>query len=105
MMKVRPSLLLQMHQLELGLLAQLLVERGERLVEQQHARALDQRARERDALALAAGELMRLALAETFELDQRQHLGDARRDLGLRQPSCLSPNATLPSTVRCGNSA
>ena len=72
-----------MHQLELGLAAQLLVERRERLVEQQHARPLDQRARERHPLALAAGELVRLAPLEAFELDQRQHLGDARRDLGL----------------------
>ena len=33
------------------------VERAERLVEQQHARVACERARERDALALAAGEL------------------------------------------------
>ena len=61
MTKVSPSLLLQLHQLELGLLAQLPVERRQRLVEQQHARPLDQRARQRHALALAAGKLMRLA--------------------------------------------
>ena len=54
--------LLQLHQLELRLVAQLLVERGERLVEQQHLRPLGERARERDALALAAGELVRLAV-------------------------------------------
>ena len=71
-----------MHQLELGFAAQLLVERRQRLVEQQHARPLDQRARERDALALAAGELMRLAALKAVELDQRQHLVDARGDLG-----------------------
>ena len=35
------------------------VERGERLVEQQHLRVARERARERDALALAAGELAR----------------------------------------------
>ena len=74
MTKVSAELALQVHQLELGLLAQLPVERRQRLVEQEHARPLDQRARERDALALAAGELMRLALAEALELDQRQHL-------------------------------
>ena len=51
-------------QLELHLLAQLQVERAERLVEQQHARAVDERARERDALLLAARELARLAAAE-----------------------------------------
>ena len=35
------------------------VERAERLVEQQHARVAGERARERDALALAAGQLCR----------------------------------------------
>ena len=52
---------LQLHQLELGFAAQLLVERRHRLVEQQHARALDQRARQRHALALAARQFVRLA--------------------------------------------
>ena len=54
--------LLDVEQLELRVLAQLLVERGQRLVEQQQLRPLHQRARQRDALALAAGELVRLAL-------------------------------------------
>ena len=48
-------------ELELHLLAQLEVERAERLVEQQHPRAVDERAGERDALALAARELDRPA--------------------------------------------
>lgn len=38
--------------------AQLAVERGERLVEQQHARLADEGPRERDPLGLAAGELV-----------------------------------------------
>ena len=58
------ELLLQVHQLELRFLAQLLVERAERLVEQQHLRPLGDRAGQRHALALAAGELVRLALGE-----------------------------------------
>ena len=49
-------------QLELRMLAQLAIERAQRLIEQQQLRPLDQRARQRHALALAAGELMRLAL-------------------------------------------
>ena len=57
------DLLLDVHDLELRLLAQLLVERAERLVEQQQLRLLGERAGERHALALAARELMRLALA------------------------------------------
>ena len=51
-------------QLELHLLAQLQVERAERLVEKQHLRLVDERARERDALLLAAGELARLPLLQ-----------------------------------------
>ncbi len=70
------ELALQFHQLELGLGAQLLVEGGQRFVEQQHARALDQRARQRHPLTLTAGELADAALAEALQLDQRQHLGD-----------------------------
>ena len=44
-------------QLDLHLLAQLEVERAERLVEEEHLRPVHDRARERDALSLAAGEL------------------------------------------------
>ena len=62
---------------ELHLLAQLQVERAERLVEQQHLRPVDDRARERDALALAAGELRGLAVAESGEPHQLEHLVDA----------------------------
>jgi hypothetical protein len=54
-MKVIFRLLLKIHQLELGFLAQLLVERSERLVEQQQLRPLGERAGKRHALALAAG--------------------------------------------------
>ena len=56
------------------LLAHPRVERAERLVEQQHARLQRQRARQRDALALAAGELRRVAAAEAVELDQVEQL-------------------------------
>ena len=85
------ELLLQAHQLEARALAQLAVERGQRLVEQQELGPLDQRAGQRHALALAARELRRLARAEPFEPHQGQRLGDARRDLGLGTPSRFSP--------------
>ena len=49
-------------ELDLHLLAKLQVERAERLVEQEHLRAVDERARERDPLPLAAGELDRLSV-------------------------------------------
>ena len=51
------ELLLQRFQLLLHLLAQLEVERAERLVEQQHLGLVDQRAGERHALPLAARKL------------------------------------------------
>ena len=80
MMKVSDELPLQFHQFELGLAAQLLVERRHGFVEQQHARPLDQGARQRHALALAARQFVRLAAAKIFELHQRQHVGDALCD-------------------------
>ncbi|MCY1229206.1 hypothetical protein D9M72_415630 [compost metagenome] len=81
--------LLQVHQFELGFLAQLLVERTERLVEEQHLRPLGKRAGERDALTLAAGKLVRLALGKLFELHQLQHLRDARSDIRFRHAVLL----------------
>jgi len=86
MTKLVPSLALQFHQLELGLGAQFLVERGHRLVEQQHARALDQRARQRHPLALAAGKLVDAPLAIALQAHQRQHLRDPLGELSF---ACL----------------
>ena len=63
------EVLLERLEEDLHLLAQLQVERAERLVEQQHLRVVHERARERDALALAAGELHRLAAAEPGQPD------------------------------------
>jgi hypothetical protein len=68
------DVLLDALELDLQLLAQAQVERAERLVEQQRARAVDERAGERDALLLAAGELARLALAEVAELHELERL-------------------------------
>ena len=65
-------------------LADFRVERAERLVEQQHGRAQDQRPGQRDALLLAAGELVRAALAELAELDQLERLLDAPVALAAR---------------------
>jgi hypothetical protein len=57
------------------------VERSERLVEQQDARVAGERPGERDALALAARQLARVALAEAGQLDQLEQLLDAAVDL------------------------
>jgi len=61
--------------------AQLGVEVGERLVEQQHAWLDDDRARERDALLLAARELMRHLPLVGGKSHQREHIGDGSDDL------------------------
>ena len=72
------ELLLQAHQFEARALAQLAVERGQRLVEQQELGPLDQRAGQRHALALAARELRRPALAVVAKPHLVQRLADAR---------------------------
>jgi len=53
-----PQAPLESLQLGAHRLSQLRVERGEGLVEQQHLRPADHRASDRDALALAPGELV-----------------------------------------------
>ena len=58
-------------------LAQLEVERAERFVEQQCAGVVHQRAGQRDALLLAAGELRGLALGEVGEPHDLEQLVDA----------------------------
>ena len=67
-----PDLLLDAFELELHLLAQLQVERAERLIEEQHLRVVHQGAGQRDPLLLAARHLRRLALLEADEVDQLQ---------------------------------
>ena len=90
--KVMPSARCRRLQLLLHLLAQLEVERAERLVEQQHLRLVDERAGERHALALAAGELAGLARAIAGELDQLQRLlGRLARARRWPTPLTISP--------------
>ena len=68
-----PELALQAFQLEAHQLAQLRVEVGERLIEEQQLRLHDERPREREALLLAARELGRLAVGKLVQLHRRQH--------------------------------
>ena len=70
----RAELVLDPLQLQLHLLAQLHVQRAERLVEQQRSRTVDERARERDALLLPARELARAPALQPFELDDAEDL-------------------------------
>src|SRR5262249_22910810 len=78
------EVLLQALEEELHLLAQLQVERAERLVEQQHLGPVDERPGERDALALAAGELHGLPAAEARQAHPVEHLLDPRLALAPR---------------------
>ena len=76
------DLALDLLELDLHLLAQLEVERAEGLVEQQHLGAVDEGAGERDALALAAGELRRGTIAvgaEPHRLERLLRALDAAR--------------------------
>src|SRR5712691_4423206 len=75
---------LQLSQLDPHALSQLRVEVRERLVEQEHLRAADQGAREREALLLSAGELRRGPFLETLETDERKGFFDQPLRLGLR---------------------
>src|SRR5207253_11426520 len=64
-------------------LAQLRVEVREWLVEEQDLRLDDERAGDGHALLLAAGELIRLTIAEPSEADELQGLVDLLCDVGL----------------------
>lgn len=73
--------------------AQLGVEVGQRLIQQDHRRVVDQRTADRHALLLAAGELVRMALGQMPQPELIQHrlypLGDFRRG-GLTQLQRIS---------------
>src|SRR4051812_21413392 len=78
----RAGLLPDAAQLFVQPVARDLVERTERLVHQQEARAAEQRARDRDALAHAAGQLVREVLLPAVEPDQLEQLAWGRRAAG-----------------------
>ena len=83
----RADVAVDLRQLELKALAELEIERSERLVEEQHCGPVDECARDRDPLLLAARELAGSPLCEFFEPDERQRLVDAGRRLARRAPS------------------
>ena len=105
-MNVTCGVALDALELELHGLAELEVEGGERLVEQERRRLVHQRPGQRDALLLAAGELRGPALGEVAHADDLEHLahrlGDPRSSGTFR---LRSPKATLSNTFMCGNSA
>jgi hypothetical protein len=84
------------------LLAELQVERAQGLVEEQHGRAVHERARERDALLLAAGELGGAPLRLSGEAHALELLAHAPADLGLVHLLALEPerDVLLDAPVR-----
>ena len=87
----RPALLENALQLGAHLQAEQRVEIGERLVHEQHIGLHGERAGDRDALALAAGELAGIALEQLFDMHERGRALHLLPDLGLRQ--LLHPEA------------
>ena len=93
-------------QLELHLLAQLHVERAERLVEQQGGRAVDERPRQCDPLLLAARELRRPRAARALPARTISSISATRvRCSPLGTFFRRRPKATLSPIVMCGKSA
>ena len=80
-------LMLQPLQFDLHVLAELVVKGRERLIEEKHLWRGGERAGQRHALLLPAGDLAGLAVPELFHLNELQHLADAGLDLspGLAQ--------------------
>ena len=99
-----PVRCLEVLQLELHLLAELQVERAERLVEQESGRPVHERSGKRDPLLLAAGELRRATILHALEPHGADHLRDASCDLVARSFLIFGPNAMFSATVMCGNS-
>jgi hypothetical protein len=71
--------------------AQLRVEVGQRLVHEEEPGLAHHRTPQRDALALSAGELPRLAAEEVLDLEHAGDLEHARVDLCARRAADLQP--------------
>src|SRR5205085_104275 len=84
---------LQRLQEDLHFLPELQVERAEGLVEQEHARRVDDRPRQGDTLPLAAGELYRPATADVGEPDALEHV--LRLDAALLAAGALDAKPVL----------
>ena len=100
------DLVVQAAQPDAQVLAHARVERAERLVEQQHLGLDRERPGERHALALAAGELRRVAVARSRRgARARAARRRARAISSLGRLRIFSPKATLSRTVMCLNAA
>ena len=91
--------LVQAAQFELHRLAQLAVERPQRLVHQQHVGLDDEGPGERHALLLSTGKLLHRATGIAVELDERKRRRDAPGDLGPRGAADFEAVADIPGDV------
>jgi hypothetical protein len=106
----RAEIRLQLLQLDLHVLAQLEVERAQRLVEQQQRGLEHEAPRDRHPLLLAARQLVDALALRAGKADPLQHRLDARRDLRARDaaprrgrsPRCRRRSSSGKS-ARCWN--
>ena len=96
---------LQRFELAAHALAQLGVEIGQRLVEQEDCRLDHQGSRQCHALLLAARKLARVAALQALQADRRQHAANPLRDLAAASLASRSPKATFSNTDMCGHTA
>ncbi len=101
-MVVVRELVAQPGQLGPHLHAQLGVEVGQRLVHQERLRLAHHRPAHRDALALAARELGRLAVEQRLEAEHACHLPHLLRDSAFGRLRSFRPMPRFWSTVMCG---
>ena len=94
---------LQLLQLEARFEAQLGVEVGQRLVEQEEARLAHDGARQRDALLLAARELARPAREQVADADLARPRRRPRASIAVALvPTIFSGKPMFSATVMCG---
>ncbi len=91
--------------LDLHMLAQLLVERAERFVHQDDRGLVDEAAGKGHALLLPARELTRKSLRQVAEMHHLERGGDPLGDFRRRPARIFSGKAMFSATVRCGKSA
>ena len=99
------DLVVQVPQLDLHLLAQIGVERRQRLVEQQHLGTAHDGAGQRHALLLAAGEFGGIGVRLFRQADQGQRLGDARPDIAARRTGDARGRSRRSGRPSCGGKA
>ena len=73
--------------------------RRQGLVEQQDARAIDERPSERNALQLAARQLVCATPLEILQTDESEDVGDPGPDVALRRPGDPEPEGDVLENV------